>query len=170
MAKDITGRPGSNRRWAFLEGFQVAKDGRPYLDRLRVIQTPAFAVYLHRIHAPDIDRDPHNHPWWFASLVLSGGYAETIWDRPRDLAGALCESRERIRGRFSLRALSRRQAHRITSVDGALWTLVITGPRRSSWGFWTPRGFVDWRTYGADPDPLKGAPDTGRTAAAHGNS
>jgi len=57
-------------RWAFMQGFQVAQNGRPYLDRLRVLQTPWFSVLLHRIHEPDLDRDPHDHPWPFVSLIL----------------------------------------------------------------------------------------------------
>lgn len=142
----VLNRPGP--RWAFLEGFQVSKDGRPYLDRLRVLQTPLFGVYLHRIHIPDRDRDPHNHPWWFASLVVSGGYEETVWDHPEDCACPwTAQTHIRHRGRWSLGTIRRSQAHRITTVHGALWTLVLTGPRRSSWGFWTEHGFTDWRDY-----------------------
>lgn len=129
--------------WRFLEGFQVTQGGKPYLDRLRLIQVPLFGVYLHRIHMSDIGRDPHDHPWWFASLVLSGGYTETVWDNPEDIR----KSRIRVRKRFSPGSISRRQAHRIDEVDGLLWTLVVTGPRRSSWGFWTAGGFVNWREY-----------------------
>lgn len=145
-----------NRRspsWAFMEGFQAAKGDRPYLDRLRLIQTPMFGLYLHRIHTPDTDRDPHDHPWWFASLVLSGGYTERVWDTPELRDRPPFAPRRRVRGRFSLRCLGRRRAHKITEVRGLLWTLVLTGPRRSSWGFWTAGGYVDWRDY------LKGQPE-----------
>jgi hypothetical protein len=136
-------------RWALMEGFQVAKNGSPYLDRLRLIQTPLFGVYLHRIHRPDADRDPHDHPWWFASLVLSGGYHELVWDHPENI-GRLPYGEDttlRERNRWSLRTIRRSHAHKITAVRGQLWTLVLTGPRRSSWGFWTDRGFADWRDY-----------------------
>lgn len=122
--------------WAFLRGEQILVNELDYLDRLQIIRTPLFGVYLHRIHAPDLYRDPHTHPWWFASLVLSGGYTEEIDG-----------SAVRVRDRFSLRVLSRRHAHRITETRGILWTLVITGPRRSSWGFRTPQGYMDWRLY-----------------------
>ena len=133
-----------------MEGFQVAKNGQPYLDRLRIVQTPLFGVYLHRIHVPDVDRDPHNHPWWFASLVLSGGYHELVWDDPVNLAKLTYRDTNptlRSRNRWSLRTIRRSQAHKITAVRGQLWTLVLTGPRRASWGFWTDQGFVDWRDY-----------------------
>jgi hypothetical protein len=160
-------------RWAFMEGFQVAKNGRPYLDRLRLLQTPLLGVYLHRIHVPDADRDPHDHPWWFASLVLSGGYDELVWDHPEDIGrpaarDAIRWARSRVRGRWSLRTIRRSQAHMITDVRGQLWTLVLTGPRRSSWGFWTDGGFVDWRDY------LKGQSEDvalwGGTSAATGEA
>jgi hypothetical protein len=133
----------TNSHWAFLEGFQVVQDGEQYLDRLRIIRTPVAALYLHRIHIPDLGRDPHDHPWWFASVVLCGGYTEMVWDDPRDLS----QSRVRTRERFSLRTVSRKKAHRITELHGVLWTLVLTGPQRSSWGFWTQEGFVNWRKY-----------------------
>jgi hypothetical protein len=140
---------------------RIAKGGHPYLDRLRLLRTPWFGVYLHRIHIPDLDRDPHDHPWWFASIVLSGGYTETVWDSLRQRQEPLCETRERVRGRLSLRSLNRTQAHRITEVRGVLRTLVVTGPRRSGWGFWTDQGFVAWRDYlkdGIEEAALWGGP------------
>jgi hypothetical protein len=138
--KDHTGRPGP--QWAFLEGFDVSKEGDAYLDRLRLVMTPWLGLYLHHIHRPDLDRDPHDHPWWFASLVISGSYTERLWpDKTR--SGAVT----RRHPRFSVRVVPRRAAHKIESVDGLLWTLVLAGPRRAQWGFWTPSGFVPWREY-----------------------
>lgn len=139
--KVLIGRPGA--RWAFLEGFDIGADGDPYLDRLRIIQTPWFGIYLHHIHRPDRDPDPHDHPWWFASIVLAGWYRELVWPDKKNLS----DRRERWRTRWSLRCLNRRAAHIITDMGGPLWTLVLVGPRRGDWGFWTPTGFVGWREY-----------------------
>jgi hypothetical protein len=141
--------------WAFLQGFQVSKNGKPYLDRLRVIQTPWFSVLLHRIHEPDMDRDPHTHPWPFGSFILSGSYTERIWySLRRD--GAHDEVR---RPRFSFHIMDRTAAHMITEVEGVLWTLVFTGPRhKDDWGFLGPGSrVVPWREYlnrGEDSDDL----------------
>lgn len=135
------GRPGT--RWAFLEGLDIGADGDPYLDRLRIVQTPWFGIYLHHIHRPDRERDPHDHPWWFASLVLSGGYEETVLPDKRNWRRAVV----RRRPRWSLRCMPRRSAHMITSADGLLWTLVLTGPRRADWGFWHDGRFTPWREY-----------------------
>jgi hypothetical protein len=133
----------TRERWAFLSGLDIGADGDPYLDRLRIIQTPLFGIYLHHIHRPDREPDPHDHPWWFASLVLAGWYEETVWADKRD--GGKWIRRERPRG--SARRISRRSAHRITGTCGPLWTLVLTGPKRSGWGFWRDGRYVPWRQY-----------------------
>lgn len=130
-------------RWAFMQGFDIGTEGDPYLDRLRIVQTPWFGIYLHHIHRPDVDRDPHDHPWTFASLVLAGSYEEKVWPDKR------CSQtyRTRTRRRWTVRTTRLRSAHMITSIDGMLWTLVITGPRVHHWGFWTPDGFTEWEKY-----------------------
>jgi len=136
-------------RWCFMQGYQITQNQRPYLDRLRLVGTPWFGVMLHRIHTPDQDHDPHDHPWWFASLVLSGRYWERVWDNPANRS----VSYVRNRSRFSLRTVQLSQAHRITDVEGVLWTLVVTGPRHESWRFWTEDGPVDWHDYPNAGDP-----------------
>lgn len=134
-------------RWAFLSGLDVGADGDPYLDRLRIVQTPLFGLYLHHIHRPDREPYPHDHPWWFASLVLTGGYWESVWPDKRNPGVEIF--RERRRG--SLRSIGLNSAHRITRTSGALWTLVLTGPKRADWGFWPGGQFVPWREHlGAD--------------------
>ena len=139
------GKDRRRHRWAVMEGCQVRKHAAPYLDRLCLVQTPLFGVYLHRIHQGDADRDPHDHPWWFVSLVLSGGYVEDIYEDPRYV---VVPSRDRRRGRWSVGFMRRGHAHQITKVWGVLWTLVLVGPRGRSWRpYWTPNGPVDWRNY-----------------------
>jgi hypothetical protein len=133
------------RRWGLLSGIDIGADGDPYLDRLRLIETPWFAVFLHHIHRPDKDPDPHDHPWTFWSWVIAGSYAEYVWPDKRE------EDRwfERSRPRWSLRHLNRKAAHLISEIDGPLWTVVVTGPSggSESWGFWQGGHFIPWRTY-----------------------
>jgi hypothetical protein len=130
-------------RWGLLTALDVGADGDPYLDRLRVVQTPLFGLYLHHIHRADIEADPHDHPWWFASIVLAGSYAELVWPDKRDGSRA----RHRDRRRWSLRRMGLGSSHIITRVDGPLWTLVLTGPKRASWGFWRSGQFTPWKDY-----------------------
>jgi hypothetical protein len=126
-------------RWAVVVPHTITHNGSTYLNRLRVVQTPLVSVYLHKIHQPDIFPYGHDHPWWFASLILCGGYQEEVWDDPRKRA-----SYRRERKRWSLRTIKRSQAHTITRVDGDLWSLVITGPKRGTWRFYPDRQPVQW--------------------------
>lgn len=148
----LAGKAGSDMRWAFLEGMDIGADGDPYLDRLRIVQTPLFGIYLHHIHRPDRDRDPHDHPWSFISLVLAGGYTEQVW-RDKLYPSSF---RTRERRRWTVARMSRRAAHMITGINGPLWTLVLTGPRRGAWGFWHLGEFIPWREYTSQADAADG--------------
>jgi hypothetical protein len=129
--------------WSILSGYDIGAENDPYLDRLCIIKTPLFSVYLHHIHRPDSDPDPHDHPWWFASLILCGGYEEMIWPDKMNCRRTVVRSRPR----FSLAALGREACHTITSVRGELWTLCLTGPNHGGWGFWVHGRLVPWRDY-----------------------
>jgi hypothetical protein len=120
----------------------IGADNDPYLDRLRIIQTPWFGWYLHHIHREDRESAPHDHPWWFISIILAGAYWEDVFDDKTDT-----HRRSRYRGRFSIRTLRRKQAHMITQAYGPLWTMVFTGRRSSDWGFYPNGQFVPWQEY-----------------------
>lgn len=145
------------RQWAFFSRFDIRDEatGELYLRRWRIIQTPWFAIYLHKIMTPDKDRDLHDHPWPFLSLILRGGYDEVLdqWAylAPHDpmwaKAGNMARPTVR-RGWLSVGFRRATDAHRIIRLHRApTWTLVLTGPRRRSWGFYTDRGYVDWKVY-----------------------
>lgn len=111
-----------------------------YLDRLRIIQTPWFSVFLHRFHTPDVPIF-HDHPWNFVSIVMRGGYTEA---RPHDV-------RRRIRWFNRVRASD---AHYIESLDGdAVWTLLLVGRRQRNWGYLRPTetGY-EWSAWDQDKD------------------
>lgn len=119
---------------------------RLYLRRWRLIQTPWFGVYLHRIVLPDFDRDPHDHPWNFVSVVLRGWYREKVFHSHSD--------RQRCEGAISSyhpwsswHLMPLDKAHMITDISLPLWTLVFVGRRQFDWGFWTKNGWVHWDTY-----------------------
>jgi hypothetical protein len=131
------------KRWGIASVHKIGDPGDPYLDRYRLLQTPLFAVYLHRIHRADLEADGHDHPWWFFRLVLWGSYREWFWPN-KDNSGW---SGARQRRWLSMGPFSRRAAHRIDEIYGRLWTLVITGPDHGEWGFWRDGGYIPWRSY-----------------------
>lgn len=95
---------------------------------------------VHQILRSDSGRDPHDHPWWNISIVLSGAYIEHTPDRP--------EGVWRYAGDVVFRRAT--DLHHITlpfSFKDGVWTLFIMGPKSRSWGFQTKNGWINWRDY-----------------------
>lgn len=121
-----------------------SKTGELHFQRYRILETPWFNIYLHYIAKSDEDRDPHNHPWSFRSLILRGGYAEWIWEG--DETKLLVDRRVYRPGSVAV-SLSQKLYHKIV-LDKPTWTLVLTGRRHEKpWGYLTEDGFVDFETY-----------------------
>jgi hypothetical protein len=98
---------------------------------------------VHHWLAPDDERAFHDHPWWFITIVVRGNYAD------HSPAGV-----DHLRtGSVRLR----RALHQHTVVPDArgAWTVVITGPKSRSWGFWLGGKFRKankwFATYGHHP-------------------
>lgn len=121
------------KRWAFMETFVVPDydSDLDYLRRLRIVQTPWFGIYLHRLGTPDSRPTLHDHPWNFVSIVLRGGYTEMV---PSATTHA-----SRYHDAHHVRRLNRKRAedfHYIRSLDRTpTWTLVLVGRRRRVWGY-----------------------------------
>ena len=108
----------------------------PYLTRWKLVSTPWFAIYVHKIWLDDKDRHLHDHPWSFVSLILRGGYVEE-----------LPEGR-RVRKPGSLRVLHRPGVHSVRSLlKTPTWTLVVRGRDHHEWGFLTEEGWKHWESY-----------------------
>lgn len=143
----VTGK--RSPRWAIWSRMEIPSpknSGEVYLARLRIIQTPLFGVYLHWINEPD-GFDPHDHPWNFWSLILRGGYTERIWDKPLDIHIGGAKPYNRRWNRFTWHKMNTHTAHRIVKADNGTVTLILTGKRVGTWGFWTPNGWIEWNEY-----------------------
>lgn len=141
-----------------LPHFDIVKkvDGREvvYLRRFFIRKPTATrgGIYLHHILRSDDDRDPHDHTWDFTTIVLKGGFYYDVQMGVDRLSGNVVERWSRV----TRWRVYQRKAEHSHQVKLALkpfkglqdvWTLVFTGPRRRQWGFHTPSGWVDWRTY-----------------------
>lgn len=123
--------------WAFMELFKVPnydKAGEDYLWRLRILQTPWFGVYLHKLCSPDPRDVLHDHPWPFVSFVLKGGYREFVqcgcgFDHCNYYAVSRQVKRVNVK-RFN------NSYHWISELERTpTWTLVFVGRRRRVWGY-----------------------------------
>lgn len=144
----------TNRQWIrrLLSGQPhqaIGSPDNPYLLRWYVIpRNPLINVYVHKFCRSDDDRALHDHPWWFVSLMLRGMYVE-VTEECRTVRSAP----EPWRWFWGDRPLAFRRAtwrHRVELVDSwagpsmpntygppmPCWTLIITGRRSRTWGFW----------------------------------
>lgn len=113
-------------------------DGTLYLRRRNLLRIPflRWKLMLHHIIRPDYARELHDHPWWFLTFILWGGYSEITGDG---------EHRCRV-WRFYFRRA--RFSHAITKLHRkSAWTLVLRGRRVRDWGFHTKCGWQQWKTY-----------------------
>lgn len=140
-------------RWAIFERTTIpdpANSSRRYLQRLRILETPWFACFLHRFDHPDSVRHLHDHPWSFVSVMLRGGYDELFaadFDTALQHAGGHAAPTRRWRA-GSVHRIRRGEFHAISWLARRpTWTLLLVGPRLCGWGFATSDGFVDHVTY-----------------------
>lgn len=113
---------------------RMVRHSGPYLTRYYPLGWPSRwlghtglfpNVYVQHFHASD-DRVPHNHPRWFLSLILRGGYIEV-----RRAGGAHIFRP----GQWNYIPVSRYHYVRLLKLD--CWTICLVGPTWwRKWGFW----------------------------------
>ena len=108
-----------------------------------------IAIRLHQILRSDLDRNLHDHPWSFISIILKGGYYEI---RENSLQGTYREVIKYDTG--SIRYHNNESFHKLILNDNQeCWTLFITFKKKQGWGFkvWdkTKNQYVKipWRQY-----------------------
>lgn len=98
-----------------------------------VFRTPVGSIRLHKILKSDMDRDKHDHTFWFISLILWNGYLE------HQLDGSI--KKYRI-GNINFKRAT--DAHKLELLNNkTTWTLSITGRKQRKWGFHTANGWVE---------------------------
>jgi hypothetical protein len=96
-----------------------------------------FSIRIHHIVRPDSDRDLHDHPFDYRTIILRGYYFE------EDIYGT--RHLRHVGDTVKARAQT---FHRIDSVsDGGVWTLFIMGRRINGWGFLVDGHKVPYRKY-----------------------
>ena len=95
-----------------------------------------FNLMLHHICLSDPD-DLHDHPWWYATLILKGGYWEItpegkFWRGP---------------GHFRIRSPQSLHRIEISPNSQGSWSLFFCGPRIKNWGFIKQGKWLDHKSY-----------------------
>src|SRR5262245_9881749 len=111
--------------------------GRPECPYLRrwALNFGLFSMRVHHWYSSDDHRAFHDHPWWFVTLVLRGGYT--------DVSPA---GRERMTpGKVRFRPAIHRHTTEVDS--GGCWSLLLTGRQKRRWGFWVNGKFKKSNKY-----------------------
>lgn len=111
----------------WISDFKLTSEGLPISSN---------SLLLHHFVAPDPDRHLHNHPQYFISTIISGGYTEE-----------LTEGREKSYTVGDTNRISAGKYHRVSEAMPDTWSIVITGPKEQSWGFLVDDLHVNWRDY-----------------------
>lgn len=120
-----------------------------YMERDFNHRGDRLSTRTHKILRSDLDRDLHNHPWHYATLILEGGYWEVT---PRDFDQPYALDRDdghRVRtwygpGNLLVRCHPRFR-HRLEVPEGGYAITCFSYlAKHRDWGFFTPQGVVYW--------------------------
>lgn len=149
---------------SFIQLFQKRvierNEGIPYLIRWTIFgigkDSRYFSIKLHKILQSDSE-NLHDHPWKFISIILKGGYVETTkfsyklmekgWDNCRYSECNECNVLSKIIWPGTIIKRPANWAHSL-QINKPCWTLVFTFKKTKSWGFFTPKGYINWKDYG----------------------
>lgn len=106
----------------------IGRYGHLLFFRYKLWEFKLFKIRLHQMFNADPELMLHDHPWWYISIILSGGYGET--------------SSNGFKYYHAGSVLFRKASwkHRLSTVDRGTWTLVIHGKAKNKWGFFSLDG------------------------------
>jgi len=98
----------------------------------------ANSTMIHRFFRPDTDPSLHDHPWWFRTHLLNGGYSEQLpvstWKLGSVLGPRISQHvHEHVAGDTIEHEAT--DLHSVCRLKPNTWSLVTTGPRIRKWGF-----------------------------------
>lgn len=108
-----------------------------YMKRWRFGWRRSWGAHLHHIVRSDGDREFHDHPCWFVSIVLKGRYKEIRPNAP---------PKYRHAGSVAIRTSL--DLHRVEVLDNdGCWTLFLRGAKKRDWGFVQCSKFQPWKDF-----------------------
>jgi hypothetical protein len=111
----------------------------PYVDRWTLSLPRGYSLRLHRWLGDDDLRHPHDHPSWFVTAVLRGGYLD-VGELAADGSGILSVPLDHL-SVGSVRFRSALHRHSVKVDPGGATTLCLFSPETRQWGFWVDGRF-----------------------------
>jgi len=132
-------------------GMVIGGLDNPYMLRYYLVpRNPYLNVYLHKFLRSDDDRALHDHPWWFLSVMLKGGYWEhrkgkAKWRESPSVAIRKADTAHRVE--LDYEYIYDDYHRNLGSREKPYWTLIFTGPKIREWGFYCPQGWRHWHEF-----------------------
>lgn len=136
----------------------------PYLIRFTIFELFGFSLKLHTIIRSDRERELHDHPWSFFSLILTGGYHEETPVNPKTYKFGN-QTQKKWMGPWTFRFVKAPYPHRLdlgrelpaNTTGDTEWiasfperpcvTLVFMLPKFREWGFYSKLGWLHHKKY-----------------------
>lgn len=136
---NVLTRPG---QYKLITGCENEGDAeKVYLARYTFLWIGPFHFHIHIFHRSDMDRVMHDHPWNFCTIILRNGYIEHTPHYPG------CDYTEVLLP-LTARWRPAKWRHRVELIDNQpAVTIMITGRKQHSWGFWEGEFFTHWKDY-----------------------
>lgn len=129
--------------WRLTNGDYVGWRGCNFVRRWTIVAPSGRGLRIHHFLPATEEFTAHDHPWAFLTVVVRGGYVDITSRNGQEVA------RDAVRAP-GIRYRSRHHEHRTLTGEQGAWTIVINGPVRRNWGFWSAAGqWLPWRAYAA---------------------
>lgn len=132
-------------RFIFLVKEIRSKTGELHFRRYRLIRSPWYDLYIHRIYKSDADEYPHSHPWDFCSLILGGSYREKVY---RDNSNRLIS--DGTYTAFDTIKRTTEDFHKIEVIQPVTSLVLVRKKDTNNWGYRVDGRFVDHERYRAN--------------------
>lgn len=101
----------------------------PYFHRT-ILDFGFFSIRIHEWHSDDDHRAYHDHPYWFWTFVLKGGYTDVA-----PSSNGIEEVYDMLRAP-AVRYRAAEYKHSVQNVIPGTITILLTGKPFRRWGFW----------------------------------
>jgi hypothetical protein len=121
--------------------------GEKYLDRW-FFALRGRTYRLHKFYRGDDERAPHSHPWPFRTFPLKS-YWEVLGDGTHQLVQAFRWHHRQSSYQHIVLGTSAKADKRGVKfwTPKPFWTIVVTGVKDRSWGFYPDGKYVYWKDF-----------------------
>lgn len=124
----------------------IGHEDCPLMLRWTFFERFGFKAMVHYFPPNVEDKDPHDHPRSFLTIVLWGAYQDVHWESYTPLMkerGELGPMPEWVRAP-AVRFRSAEYMHIVETGHEGAWTIVMMGPMSRPWGFLRLDGDKKW--------------------------